>query len=263
MAIDEAILAAHEQGLAPATLRFYAWNPAGISLGFGQPLAAVSGPCPEIPRVRRMTGGEAIFHDQELTYSLVMRAGTLDLPRSIRQSYMSLGRFIQAAFSGVGVEAEFFGAETTVESDFCFARPRRFDMCVGGKKLGGHAQRRRAGILFQHGSIPLALDYARIARIFGIAERDLRQRMISLNEAAGRPVAPVELEARLTAAFGEVFAVTAVPGELTGFEVRLSAELVRRKYATRRWNEQRRAEDDHSRERSEPELNVSPAGLAV
>jgi len=263
MAIDEAVLSAYEQGRVGPTLRLYGWEPAGISLGFGQSLAAVNSVCPEIPRVRRMTGGEAIFHDRELTYSLVTAPNELNLPRSVRESYLALGAFLIAALASFNVSADYFGIEPEVDSECCFAKPRRFDLAVQGKKIGGHAQRRRKNVLFQHGSIPLTLDYCRWEKIFNIEEKELRRRMTSLSEAAGQDVTMAVMAARVTTAFERAFGVELREAGLTVEETRHSAELARDKYATRLWNESRRTHEFRGINTPEPCSGCATAGMAV
>ncbi len=156
MAIDEALLV--DGG--PATLRLYGWKPAGLSIGYFQSIAAFL----EVPGqhdvVRRLTGGGAIYHGDEITFAL-----TLDedlLPRSIEASYAVLHQSVITALAAVGVEAQLMtDADSPLSarpSDmWCFATSGRNDIVTcNGKKLLGSAQRRtrqpRPRIL-HHGSL--------------------------------------------------------------------------------------------------------------
>jgi len=156
MAVDEALV----RHATEPTLRLYGWDPPAISLGRFQKasdpeLAALLGA--GLPVVRRMTGGGAIVHWHELTYSLTL-PDTHDLVAcSTEESYAGIHAPIQRALAAVGVTS----SSRTVEaarSDpaLCFHRVTSLDLVVGGLKLVGSAQRRTDGRVLQHGSIVLA-----------------------------------------------------------------------------------------------------------
>jgi lipoate-protein ligase A len=156
MALDEALLEAHRPG--ELTLRLYAWKPWALSLGYFQP-AAQADPgflaSAGLVLTRRATGGGAIVHADELTYSLVA-----DAPRgpgSSRSLYALMNGAIARALRRFGVEAAERGAGSKAEGTafLCFERHADFDLAVRGRKISGSAQRRLGGALLQHGSVLL------------------------------------------------------------------------------------------------------------
>jgi lipoate-protein ligase A len=161
MAVDEAILQGVNAGESPATLRFYKWAEPTISLGYFQKYEEFQGQDEVIrrmPMVRRQTGGGAILHDDELTYSLVV---PLD-GRGVTE-IEGLYRLVHDAFVAVlareQVRVEYRGGEDKVNSQrgpfFCFSRKHWLDLVVGEDKLLGSAQRRIKNAVLQHGSLIL------------------------------------------------------------------------------------------------------------
>jgi lipoate-protein ligase A len=170
MAVDEAILEGAGHGEVPPTLRLYAWKPPCLSLGHAQPFADV-----DTARlkshgwevVRRMTGGRAILHTDELTYSVT---GPIDEPRlagTVLESYNRLAGALLAAVQDLSlpVEMKEGKAESNGEPNpVCFEVPSTYEITVEGKKLIGSAQARRKDGVLQHGSLPLTGDLTRICQ---------------------------------------------------------------------------------------------------
>jgi len=167
MARDEAILLQVGEGRAPPTLRFYRWNPATISLGYFQKYEeyeSLPSPAGDLAVVRRQTGGGAILHDLELTYSLILplqhpmvTGGKLTaLYDRVHQSFADLLRS-----AGVSVVVGPRGSGTCSHGGpfFCFERHSCNDLICDGKKLMGSAQRRTPFAVLQHGSLILDLRY--------------------------------------------------------------------------------------------------------
>ncbi len=162
MALDEALCGG---GAAPPpTLRLYRWQPWTLSLGWFQtvepedvePFLAAGHDL-----TRRPTGGGAIFHARELTYSLVLPAGDRRLPIPTEASYEWVHSAVAAALREFGVDARPRGpAPPAAGPDpfFCFQRTAPVDLVAAGRKLVGSAQRRTATALLHHGSLPLAGD---------------------------------------------------------------------------------------------------------
>jgi lipoate-protein ligase A len=162
MAVDEALLASAAKG-APPTLRLYAWSGPWLSLGHAQrfddaALAACRRAGVEV--VRRVTGGRAVLHGADLTYAVT--APESALPAGLDASYRVLSDALLAALRELGVDAERAAAGPVALADAhgfdCFAEAANDELCVGGRKLAGNAQRRAGGALLQHGSIRLAAD---------------------------------------------------------------------------------------------------------
>lgn len=157
MGLDEALLEADE---APPTLRLYSWSPDTLSLGYFQKLADVPGADKARQIVRRITGGGAIHHVRELTFSI---AASLDHPiyrGPVAESYGRVHAAIVDALALAGVEASPRGAASPIASDqegtgMCFHHSTPQDLVWNGRKGVGSAQRRKRGRVLHHGSIKL------------------------------------------------------------------------------------------------------------
>src|SRR5256712_10636162 len=175
MAIDEALSLGRRADTSPPTLRFFAWDPPTVSLGFGQPLGrdVDMNACRElgVGIVRRPTGGSAVYHDgpeRELTYSVVAAAEDLGGVVGLLETYHWIGRALLSGLRSLGAPAEMVAVAGGEESTpaFCFARTGSYEIEVGGRKLVGSAQRRRGKTFLQHGSVLLGLDEERLRTLF-------------------------------------------------------------------------------------------------
>jgi lipoate-protein ligase A len=243
MAIDEAILRARIAGTAPPTLRFYAWHPPTVSLGYGQPLdeAIDVDACARlgIGLVRRPTGGSAILHEgpaAELTYSVVARSGDFAGAEDVLETYRLLGAALARGLGRLGLRADVVergrGGETTAPT-FCFARAGAYEIAAGGRKLVGSAQRRQGGAFLQHGAILLDADVGRLRAVFPRLG-DPQAAITTLAEALGRRVAGEEVAAALADAFAETVGPVAV-GSLSSTELETADRLAAAKYASDAW----------------------------
>lgn len=168
MGRDESLLEFVRQGRSPTTLRFYGWNVPTISLGasqFYQGYRDLTGPVAGQALVRRRTGGGAILHDAELTYSLTIARG--NYPNgSPTEVYRLLQEAIVATLCELGLPAVLRplgqSASPFAQRDifWCFHRKYDYDILVAGEKMGGSAQRRLPDALLQHGSIMLRRTFA-------------------------------------------------------------------------------------------------------
>src|SRR5688572_11035957 len=167
MAVDEALAESVRAG-APPVLRFYRWQPACLSLGRHQPSAGYDRDAIQrhgLDVVRRPTGGRAVLHDRELTYSLAAPDGLLGSPR---QAYAAVNRALVAGLRRLGVAAAVqpAGARAPVPSLApCFEQPVEGEVTAAGSKLVGSAQRCVGGVVLQHGSLPLHDDQSRVAEL--------------------------------------------------------------------------------------------------
>ncbi len=156
MAVDEALLESTILG-GPATLRWYQWRAPTLSLGYFQSLDDIDPRWRNIPQVRRLTGGGAILHDREWTYSCVLPADQT-LVRHPYDLYDVIHNAVIAWFASTcGLELSLRGAtvHAATEPTLCFLRQDSHDVCFRGQKVLGSAQRRRRGALLQHGSLIL------------------------------------------------------------------------------------------------------------
>jgi lipoate-protein ligase A len=159
MAVDEVLLDGVAAGAAPPTLRFYEWSPPCLSLGYFQPFDVVDvDACRAlgVEVVRRPTGGRAILHDRELTYSIALPASVLGHDGGVLPSYYRLSLALQEGLCGLAVPATLApesAAGGPLHGPICFDRPSAHEILLHGRKLVGSAQVRRGGGLLQHGSI--------------------------------------------------------------------------------------------------------------
>ncbi len=249
MAVDEAVFTGYLQEKSPPTLRFYGWSPATVSVGYFQDVEReikIDGlRLKGYGLVRRNTGGRAVLHDRELTYSVIAGAREA-LPNNLMESYLYISRAFANALQGLGVEAELNqGAGKHAASGACFESPSWYEITVKGRKLIGSAQFRHKGSFLQHGSILLRFSGADLGAVLQIPDQSLtaftemlQKKIISLEEI-GVKLEPAELAMKIIESFRVMYGITFEPGELTKFETDLAHLLVREKYATDEWNYQR------------------------
>ncbi len=245
MALDETIMDAVAAGDAPPTLRLYQWAPPCLSLGRHQPLQGV-----DLARlradgceaVRRATGGWAILHTDELTYSVAL---TPDDPRAdgpILDAYRKLSAGLVAGLGLLGVEAIMRPASAGGTHNLtaaCFEVPSAYEITARDRKLIGSAQARPNGRVLQHGSLPLTGDIARVTRYLTFSDeaaRDalaahLRERAATLREVAERDISFAEAADAMRRGFAEALNIALTPGAPTDAELRRARELLAEKQA--------------------------------
>ena len=249
MAIDEAVVGDVVRGDSPPTLRFYAWSPPCLSLGRNQPLADVDSVACQaagVDVVRRPTGGRAILHTDELTYSIALHQDDPRATGDIVDSYRRLSKGLLAGLLSLDVAATQVtdqGKQAGKLSPVCFEMPSNYEITVGGRKLVGSAQWRAKGGVLQHGSLPLNGDLGRIVDCLDLtaAEREeqrprVRQRATTLEESAGRFLPSEQVTQALIDGLVQALNVSLVRGELTDRERGLAAELRRDRYASPAWS---------------------------
>ena len=227
MAVDAAILAGIEDGTSPPTVRVYAWAPPTVSIGYAQkPDEELDlERCREagVGVVRRPTGGRAVLHAGELTYSVVGRSGEPPLGGSIAEAYRAIAEALVRGLAGLGVKALLAPAPSAgpgrsgAASPPCFVSTGRFEIVAGGRKLVGSAQRRTDRAVLQHGSLLLDASHSGLAdllRVRSDGEREVLRRMLTEKTA--------DLKTLLEAAPGFRRTATAVRA---GFEERWGERL--------------------------------------
>ncbi|MEN8143473.1 MAG: lipoate--protein ligase family protein [Gemmatimonadota bacterium] len=234
MAVDEALLQSARSG--HVTLRFYAWRPACLSLGrnqvargrFREDEARRRG----IDIVRRPTGGRAVYHDRELTYSVSAPA---DLWGSLPDSYRRINRALTAGLVALGVPASLAPASDFVPrptTRACFRDPLEDEIMAGGAKLVGSAQWRAEGGLLQHGSL-LLHDDQKVVRELRVSPLP-SFRAAGLSDFLDQLPAPDEMIERLGQAVGQEFGLVTCYEELTPVEREAAARLETR-YRSPEW----------------------------
>jgi lipoyl(octanoyl) transferase len=156
MGLDEALL---ENADAPPTVRFYSWSPDTLSLGYFQRLAEVPAAARAGALVRRITGGGAIHHTNELTFSLTAPLAHPLYRGPVGDSYTRVHQAVIAALGTLGIEASLCGARDLAsdrtDTGMCFHASTALDVVWNARKGVGSAQRRRNGRVLHHGSIKL------------------------------------------------------------------------------------------------------------
>jgi lipoate-protein ligase A len=250
MATDEAILTAVAEGRSPPTLRFFAWQPPCLSIGYNQAMAEVDiTECQQagVGVVRRPTGGRAILHTDELTYSIVAPQSEPRVAGGVVEAYrrLSAGWVRGLRLLGVDVaQAEAGHGQDADVSAACFDAPSAYEVTAGGKKLVGSAQVRRREAVLQHGSLLLQGDITRICRYLVVPSeerrqalrRELRARATSLELVLGRVVPFAQVVEALVRGFSEALNLHLEPGELSQHELALVQRFRREKYTAETWN---------------------------
>ncbi len=241
MAVDEALLEAAAEGESP-TLRLYGFRPAALSLGRSQPAACVHEPAAlraaGIDLVRRPTGGLAVLHEHERTYSVVGSLERSPFGAGVVATYRAIGSALERALRALGVAAvarnrgrapDPRGSEA---GPACFAAATAHEIVVGGRKLVGSAQLRRRRAFLQHGSILVRADPERLARALGAP---VPATFTDLVRELGRDVADEVIDAALAEAFAASFGARLERGSLRQSESRAAARLREEKYRSPTW----------------------------
>jgi len=250
MALDEALLEAVSARRAPPTLRLYRWMPACLSLGHAQPadqadsdrLAALGWDL-----IRRATGGRAILHTDELTYSITAPIDHPLVTGGVLGSYRLLSQGLLAGLTALGITADTAPEQALSETDrsnpVCFEVPSAHEITAGGRKLIGSAQLRRVAGVLQHGSLPLqgdlgriclGLAYAHEADREAAAER-VRRRAATLEELLARPVAWDQAAEAIADGFRHALGMRLVEATPSEDETARAAQLRRERYAAKSW----------------------------
>lgn len=224
MALDRSVQAARETGEVPPTLRLYRWRVPTITLGRFQDSGGIDlEACREsgVDVVRRSTGGRAVLHDDELTYSVI--ASTADgVPRGVAASYAYLSQALADAYRRLGVAAELVRRDAAASpSAACYLTATRADLSHAGAKLAGSAQVWQGSTVLQHGSFTRSRDVALEARLMMLSDEEaanLAEHTATLSSAAGGGPAIEAIAEAVTAAFSETLGITLRLMEATGPE---------------------------------------------
>jgi len=242
MALDEALLSCFDPGSSLPLLRFYGWSQPAFSLGrFQKPeevLDLEGCSLAGIPVVRRVTGGGCIFHAEELTYSIVCTPGQISDIVGVKESFRRLCGFLLLAYRKIGLSPGFAidspnrPARLGERTPLCFAGTEEYDILVDGRKLGGNAQRRSRGRIFQHGSIPLRPVFSQARPFLRCA---VPEGATSLAEA-GFPLEPELLKEQLRTSFEENLGISLYRTVPDSEEQKKAGQLREAKYCSAAWN---------------------------
>jgi lipoyl(octanoyl) transferase len=251
MALDQAIMEAVAAGHVPPTLRFYSWTPPCLSLGYTQKVSDVDRArlaARGWDLVRRMTGGRAILHIDELTYSVAVKADHPIVAGDIIASYRRLSQALVAGLHLLGADPQADKRATRSENSkgpVCFEVPSHYEITVGTQKLIGSAQVRKFGAVLQHGSLPLTGDITRILDGLSMESDDkrerirdrVRQRAATLEDALGTVISWKVAANAMVCGFQETFGLEFASAEQVTPGEQARAEILRaEQYATEEWH---------------------------
>jgi len=255
MAIDEALMRAHADGETPPVLRFYQWSPPALSIGYFQSFEREvdAKGCRSLgfDWVRRPTGGRAVLHEDELTYSVVISEKLLS--GSVLKTYSALSQALASGLRQLGVQAQLSGGRPPTREDrqsssaACFDTPTVNEVAVDGKKLIGSAQVRRRGVILQHGSVPLRLNRDNVVRCLRLPSERLRKRVLktlqdkaaSLCEVCGYKPQFDQVAESLRTGFEEALDIEFAVDKLSPAERQDVHRLVEEKYGRCEFTRQR------------------------
>ncbi|MFN8418369.1 MAG: biotin/lipoate A/B protein ligase family protein [Anaerolineae bacterium] len=196
--------------------------------------------------VRRLTGGRAILHTDEITYSVAFPSDHPLVAGTIVESYRRLSGALLRALEHLGMTARAdpkAAGAPKLSGPVCFEAPSDYEIAVNGRKMLGSAQVRKYSGTLQHGSLPLAGDISRICDSLAFADEAarveakirVRERAVTLGEALGKSVSWDRAAEAISSGFGELFDVKLEPAELTPAEHNCAEELFVTRYAADSW----------------------------
>jgi len=239
MAVDEALVTARIKDSVPSTLRLYRWKPSAVSVGRFQDVAkeVQVDNCRQrgIDIVRRITGGGAVYHDNqnEITYSVVARERDFGNTDVIQAYNRICGGIIEAA-KMLGVKANFNPGD-----------PRNCpNIAVNGKKISGSAQYHKSGVLLQHGTLLLDVDlesmftFLRVpwARNISDVIYVAKDRITSIEKELDHHIDPEEAAEALIQGFRKTLSIEFQEETLTDTEQALASKLRDERYSIDAWN---------------------------
>ena len=221
MAIDEALI--ENIGDVPI-LRIYGWSPGAVSIGYFQSIQEEVDleKCSKIgvDVVRRLTGGGAVLHEFELTYSFI----TKQYPQNIMESYSWICEAIVVSINRLGFDANFIPLN---------------DIVVKGKKVSGSAQTRRKGVLLQHGTVLLGVDVDKMFCVLKVPSEKLKDKIIKDVKERVTSLSGItfeEMASSLKSSFATKFDAKLLADAMSTDEIIRASWLAERKYRSREWN---------------------------
>lgn len=236
MAMDEAVMAGLRDHHSTPVLRIYKWTPPAISLGYFQSASDIDFEKTKIDGVgvvRRITGGRAVLHNEELTYSILFTEEDFS-PFKKREIFIFIARCLVDALNLIGIDSKIVEkTKGDLKSPNCFASPAQYEIeAMKEGKLIGSAQVIKNGVVVQHGAIPLTGSYTRIVKYLKFGSTAFKS-VSSLTEVSGNTIAEKELLTALKKGFGRHLHL--VEGSLNDYEIQKTDELEVKKYSQEDW----------------------------
>jgi len=236
MAIDRAVLVSNSNGKVPPTVRFFAWKPSAISIGYFQSLEdeVDLDVCRDlgVDYVRRVTGGGAVYHEDELTYSIVIPESHKKIPKNIMESYGCICRAVMKGLENIGIDSEY--------------KPIN-DIITNGKKISGNAQTRKMKTVLQHGTILTDVDVDKMFSLLRVPNEkikdkliaDVKERVTSIKHILNEDIPFDEVAKAMKKGFEKEFEIKLVKGTLTDEEEDLTNKFERECFSAKDWNHKR------------------------
>lgn len=255
MALDEALLDWHSKGEIGPVLRFYEWAPATLSIGYFQSVSKEID-LTQVEKhglgfVRRPTGGRGVLHEDELTYSVIVREDYPDMPETITEAYRVISGGILEGFRNLGLGANFSipdnerekGDLKNPKSGVCFDAPSWYELVVEGKKIAGSAQTRQKGVILQHGAILRSIDEDKLVSLFKFKTEALRARVlrslpkkaVAIDRLMDEAPSIERCVEAFSAGFESALNITLEPLELSAEQEQYVKEIERKKYGNDEW----------------------------
>lgn len=256
MAMDEMLLHWHSEGKIPPVIRFYGWKPATLSIGYFQKAekeinlhkVQEAG----LGFVRRATGGRAVLHEHELTYSVIVSEEHKKMPQNVTEAYRVISEGVLRGFQNLGFEAYFAVPESIEErnklkdpkSSICFDAPSWYELVVEGRKVAGSAQTRQKGVILQHGAILLDLDANKLFDLFNYRNERLKEKMlksfrdkaVAINDLSGEKISIDDARSAFRKGFSNGLDVELVDFQLSFEQMNEIEKLSQEKYQSDEWN---------------------------
>lgn len=265
MAVDEAILEAVVNQSSPPVIRFYSWISPCVTIGYFQRMYEAidvdAVDANSFDLVRRPTGGRAILHSDELTYSVTAPLSEFDECKSVLETYLKINCGLAMGFRDYGIEVELAPADDQdvrtpeallsslkyvsqsqvfrphVKSAACFDTPAPYELVFHGRKVAGSAQTRRREVLLQQGSIPFSMDYDLMKKLFRLSCQEAEA--LARGTVAVRDVIqeadPIRLSHHLADGIVKALDVQTENSDLTTGEAEKASELLEEKYRRHEW----------------------------
>lgn len=230
MELDEKIFNRYlEDGVG--VFRVYRWGKPSFTYGFSQDpqneinlhKCGVDG----IQVAKRITGGGILFHDHEITYSFVCSKDDVGEPQSVFVSYRNICKFLMSFYESLGLAPE-FALETKnfkqrcAPHQLCSAAHEKYDIVIAGRKIGGNAQKRRRQVIFQHGSIPVSVNWDLIGKYLSSLPDNISTYVTTLSDELKIVPPKNVLEQKLIEAFSSTFGVNFIEEKESIYETCLA-----------------------------------------
>jgi len=253
MAVDEAIAESCRRGLSLPTLRLYRWKHPALTIGYFQKIERdideAACRAERIPVIRRITGGRAVLHGNDLTYSVASGIHVPELPSTIRGTFLEISRGLIEGLRQLGLQAESVRSPVREKgrSPVCFMSTSWYEISCNGRKIIGSAQRRWKDGMLQQGALLFDFDpnlYYKLFRFPDQARREdmiaeIRDRIGGLNGLLTTRANPQSVSNQIASGFEKALDIRLKPAGLTAFELERAHQLTRTKYSDSTWNRNR------------------------